>query len=114
MSAENSNPRTPDVNSLFQGGNWVSRKIVDLIGYLTPKCTEMTRLLSMEMDYPVPLLTRIRMHAHFLSCCYCKRYRDNLHYLRKSLRSLPENLIEISNKTLSLEAKKRMKSALHG
>jgi hypothetical protein len=113
MPAEQPNPRTTDDDSLFQGGNWFSRKMVDLIGRLTPKCTEMTRLLSMEMDRPMPRLTRLKIRAHFLTCCYCKRYRDNLHYIRRLVRSIPAHLGE-SGSALSTEAKSRMKQALGG
>jgi hypothetical protein len=112
MSAEELNPRTSEDYSLFQGRTWLSRKIVVLIGDVTPKCIEMTRLISMQMDQPLPIATRLKMRLHYLSCCYCKSYFDNLRYTRKLLRLFPEKLDEISPMSLSLETKDRIKRAL--
>jgi hypothetical protein len=112
MPAENPNPRTPDDDSLFQGGNWFSRRMEALITNLTPKCTEMTHLLSEEMDHPLPWLTRVRMRVHFLMCCYCRRYKENLHYLRKVLRSRSGFVDDSPGEALPPEAKERLKQAL--
>jgi hypothetical protein len=106
------NPRTPDDDSLFQGGNWFSRKMVHLIDQLTPKCTEMTHLISEEMDHPLPFFTRLKMRVHYLMCCYCERYKNNLHYMRSAFRSLHEHVDELSTAALSAETKERLKQTL--
>jgi hypothetical protein len=106
------NPRTPDDDSVFQGKNWLSRKIVIFFGDWTPKCNEMTHLISEEMDHSLPGHVRFKMHVHYLICCYCKRYRDNLRYIRFLLRRIQEHLDEVSGLTLGPDEKERIKQAL--
>jgi hypothetical protein len=113
MPAENPNPRTPDDDSLFQGRNWFSKWIIAFINSWTPRCQEMTHLISEGMDHPPSLLTRIRMRAHFLTCCYCERYEKNLRFLRKVMRLSPWQTDDDSDQRLPPEAKERMKRALH-
>jgi hypothetical protein len=35
-----------------------------------------------EMDHSLPWFTRFKTRGHYLICCYCRRYKANLHYLR--------------------------------
>ncbi|HEY0790910.1 MAG TPA: hypothetical protein VGD78_07580 [Chthoniobacterales bacterium] len=72
----------------------------------------MRRLISEEMDHPLPPFTRLKMRAHYLFCCYCKYYKINLHYIRFALRHVHEHLNETSGTGLAPESKQRMKQAL--
>ena len=112
MPAEDPNPRTPDDDSLIQGKNWFTNKIVNLIVQLTFKCDEVTHLLSEEMDHPLPWFTRFKMRVHFLVCCYCERYKENLQYLRKFSHSFPLMAHDASGEDLPPEAKVRLKQVL--
>ncbi len=112
MPLDDPNPRTPDDDSLIQGGNWFSRRIEDFICRVTPSCTEMTHLLSEEMDHPLPWFTRFKMRVHFLMCCYCWRYKEGLHYLRKVFRSSPLSVEALASEQLSPETKERLKQNL--
>lgn len=112
MPEEDPNPRTPDDDSLIQGKNPVTQKVAEVIFRNTPTCAQMTRLISKELDHPLPLATRLRMRIHFLACCYCERYKRNLRFLRFFLLSSSKHLDEISNETLSPEAKERLKTSL--
>jgi hypothetical protein len=106
------NPRPDDDDSLFQGKNWVSQIIVRMISDWTPKCTEMTHLISGEMDHPLPWFVRFKMRVHYLMCCYCERYRDNLHYMRSLMQRLQDRVNEVATLSLSFEEKERMKRVL--
>jgi hypothetical protein len=106
------NPRRDDDDSLFQRKNWFSDKIVDFLADWTPKCTEMTHLISEEMDHSLPWRIRFKMRAHYLMCCYCENYKNNLYYIRSLLQHLQDHLSELSVPTLSLEEKERMKRVL--
>ncbi len=112
MPLEYSNPRTPDDDSLIKGGNWFSKRLESFICRVTPSCTEMTHLLSEEMDHTLPFFTRFKMRVHFLTCCYCKRYMENLHYIRKLFRASASNSDKISSEQLSPETKARLKQTL--
>ena len=112
MPLEDPNPRTPDDDSLIKGGNWFSKRIENFISQATPSCTEMTHLLSEEMDHPLPWFTRFKMRVHFLMCCYCRRYMENLHYIRKLFRTAASHSDNISSEQLSPETKARLKQTL--
>jgi hypothetical protein len=113
MPEEDPNPRTPDDDSLFQGKTWLSRKMIAFINGWTPRCEEVTHLISAEMDHPLRLLTRLKMRAHYLTCCYCERYEKNLRFLRSVIQSLPWEKDDASVGQLTPEAKERLKRALH-
>ncbi len=114
MSINDNNPRPPDDDSFFKGDSWFSGKIVLLLASLTPSCQTVIHLLSEEMDRPLPWLTRVRLRIHFLFCCYCERYNNQLHFLRKVLRHSDLADALGSGPALSLEAKLKLKRHLHG
>jgi hypothetical protein len=114
MPSEEPNPRTPDDDSLIKGGNWFSKRMENVICRVTPSCTEMTHLLSREMDQPLPWFTRLQMRIHFLMCCYCRRYMESLRYLRRIFRSPESGIDQLSSERLSPEAKERLKETLRG
>lgn len=112
MPEPQSNPRPADDDSLIQGRNWYSKKILSLIAILTPKCTEVTRLLSHGLDHRLPLLTRLRIRIHFVICTYCARYAAHLHLLRKLASELDDHAHEIDGPNLPPEAHEQIRQAL--
>ena len=72
----------------------------------------MIRILSLGMDKELPLLTRMKLRIHFLMCSFCQRYMEQLKYMRHVAREFPEKIGEISDATLPITAKERMKAAL--
>jgi hypothetical protein len=85
---------------------------VTFIAEHTPKCHDMTRLISESMERKLPLRTRFAMRVHYLICVWCARYRDQLGFLRKALHSSCERGVEHMDEELRPEAKKRIKEAL--
>src|SRR6266581_3924510 len=107
------NPRPPDDTSVVQEHrNWFQLQIVLLICRFTPTCPEVIRILSLGMDKPLPLTTRMKLRIHFLMCSFCQRYMKQLKYMRHVAREFPEKIGEVSDATLSLNAKERIKAAL--
>lgn len=92
--------------------NWWKEKLVTYIAEHTPKCHDMTRLISQSMDGPLPLRTRIAMRMHYLICVWCRRYRDQLGFLREAVKSCPEQGEEKMPGNLTSEARERLKAAL--
>ena len=86
--------------------------LVKFIGKHTPKCREMVRILSQSMDEPMPLLMRIKKRLHFLICCWCERYEEQLRYIHETVRQFPEHGDEASNIPFPPEAKERIKRKL--
>jgi hypothetical protein len=64
------------------------------------------------MEKELPLLTRAKLRVHFLMCSFCQRYMEQLKYMRHVAREFPEKIGEISDATLPITAKERMKAAL--
>jgi len=112
MKTEPYNPSPIGNPSVLARRNWWQTKLVILIGKHTPKCNEMVRILSKSMDKPLPLSMRIKKRFHFLICCWCQRYEEQLHYLRDVSRSFPEHADEGVDTSLSPAAKDRWKNAL--
>ena len=108
------NPSPIGNPSVLARRNWFQIRLVIFIGKHTPKCREMVRLLSKSMDEPMPLVMRLKKRLHFLICCWCQRYEEQLHYLRETARKFPEHADEASNVPVSTEMKQRWKNAVRG
>ncbi len=83
-----------------------------LICRFTPTCPEVIRILSLGMDRPLPLTTRIKLRIHYLMCSFCERYAKQLTYMRTVAREFPKKIGEVSDAKLPAEAKQRLKEAL--
>ena len=105
MAAEPYNP------SVLARRNWFQTKLVIFIGKHTPKCREMVRILSKSMDEPMPLIMRIKKRLHFLICCWCQRYEEQLRYLRKTAGEYPDH-VPPSSGNVPADLKERWKEAL--
>src|SRR5204862_6129969 len=92
--------------------NWFQLQTVLLICRFTPTCPEVIRILSLGMDKALSLLTRMKLRIHFLMCSFCQRYMKQLKYMRQVAREFPEKIGDVSDETLSLNAKERIKAAL--
>lgn len=112
MPDEPYNPSPMGNPSVLARRNWWQTMLVKFIGKHTPKCTEMVRILSRSMDEPLPLTMRIKKRLHFLICCWCQRYEEQLRYMRHTARQFPEPADEASDAAFSTEARERMKRKL--
>lgn len=92
--------------------NWLTKRIVGVLARVTPRCHDMTRLISQSQDSPLPLGTRMKMRLHYWICAWCKRYCDQIHFVRKALHICPEEPVPPSGPALRVEAKERLRQAL--
>ena len=97
MPDEPYNPSPIGNPSVLARRNWWQTMLVKFIGKHTPKCREMVRILSQSMDEPMPLMMRIKKRLHFLICCWCQRYEEQLRYIRETARQFPEHADEASD-----------------
>src|SRR5262249_59096433 len=109
MPEEPYNPSPIGNPSVLARRNWWQTKLVIFIGKHTPKCREMVRILSKSLDEPMPLAMRIKKRIHYLICCWCQRYEEQLLYIRKTARAFAEHADESSNAIVPAEAKERWK-----
>ena len=92
--------------------SWLQLQIVLFICRFTPTCPEVVRILSLGMDNKLSLMMRIKLRIHYLMCSFCERYMKQLKYIRQVSHEFPEKIGEVSDATLSADAKQRMKAAL--
>lgn len=92
--------------------SWFYKIHVALICAVTPRCHEMTRLISAGHEKPHSLITNLRMRWHYGICIWCKRYHDQLGLLGKLSRLFAEESCEHGANQFSDDAKARMKEAL--
>ena len=106
------NPSPIGNPSVLARRNWWQTMLVKFIGKHTPKCREMVRVLSQSMDEPMPWAMRIKKRLHFLICCWCQRYEEQLVYIRRTARQFPEHADEASDGEFSSDARDRIKRKL--
>ena len=97
---------------MIEPTNWWKTKLVMFIARHTPKCHDITRLISESMDHPLPWRTRLAMRVHYFICVWCERYRDQLTLLGKAVKNSPEQNGEGGPPTLSPRVRARLKSSL--
>src|SRR5437764_15373084 len=112
MAAQSYNPSPMGSPSFITGRNWWQTALVKLIGKHTPKCREMVRILSQSMDEPMPLMMRIKKRIHFLICCWCQRYEEQLRYIRRTASRFPEHADKASDASLPPQATERIKAKI--
>ncbi len=91
--------------------NSLGYRIVMWIAEHTPKCHDMTRLISQERDGPLPWRVRVQMWFHYRICLWCRRYRDQVEFLGKALGKCHEHP-QGEELALRDEARNRLKKAL--
>ncbi len=64
------------------------------------------------MDKELSLMMRMKLRIHYLMCSFCERYMKQLKYIRQVSCEFPEKIGEVSDASLSTDAKERMKAAL--
>jgi hypothetical protein len=85
---------------------------VQVVANITPHCHDITRLLSQSMEQRLSLRTRLLIPLHFLICVWCKRYGEQLRFLRKYSSGFPQNGCERGRESLSAGARERLKRVL--
>src|SRR5882724_9859581 len=107
------NPRPADDTSVVQEHrNWLQLQMVLLICRFTPTCPEVVRILSLGMDKQLSLMMRMKLRIHYLMCSFCQRYMKQLKYIREVSREFPDKIGEVSDASLSADAKEQIKAAL--
>jgi hypothetical protein len=92
--------------------NRLTTAIVKYLARVTPRCHDMTRLISKSQDELLPLGTRIKMQLHYVICVWCERYRDQLGFMKKALHRCDKKAPEPPKEGLSTSAKDRLKETL--
>jgi hypothetical protein len=92
--------------------NWLTKNIVTFLARVTPRCHDMTRLISQSQDTTLPPGTRMKMRLHYWVCEWCTRYRNQVRFMRKALHVCDEPPPGSHSPTLSSGAKDRLRQSL--
>ena len=77
-----------------------------------PTCRQASRLQSEGLDRRLSLPKRLGLRLHLLACRWCRRYGNQIRFLRQALRERPEDVTGAAPGTLSAEARERLQRAL--
>ncbi len=83
-----------------------------LLRALSPNCKHATRLQSEALDHKLPFLQRVGLRIHLLICKWCRRYGEQLRFLRKAAHEHPDEQIKPAHQNLSVSARERIKQKL--
>jgi hypothetical protein len=90
--------------------NSVNQIWVAIVCVATPRCHEMTRLISQERERPHDPITGLRIKLHYKVCVWCERYRDQVGLISELSKNFPETAPPCYK--LGEDAKKRIDEAL--
>lgn len=95
--------------------NWFANILKTLargIRDLSPSCKQVVRLQSAALDRKLPPHQRLGLRIHLLLCKWCRRYGKQITFLRSATRQHGHEDQLLPPRTLSLEARERIKQRL--
>src|SRR5260370_42623217 len=95
--------------------NWLSklsRGLTRGVTLISPSCKEATRLQSKGMDRKLSLFERVGLRLHLLFCKWCRRYGNQLKFLRSAAHQCEEHENPQPPQRLSSDARERIKQKL--
>lgn len=93
---------------MIEPTNRLKAAYMRLVERLTPRCHDITRLLSEAQDRPLSLRVRLLIRWHYSVCVWCERYADHLALLRTLLRKFPEDGCRHAHVSLHADARRRL------
>jgi hypothetical protein len=75
-------------------------------------CRQVTRLVSQSMDGRLSWYQRLGMRFHLLYCVWCRRYKTQIHLLRKASHQLGAEPKDETAEKLSTEARRQIRERM--
>src|ERR1041384_3569390 len=88
------------------------KALARVVSKLSPCCKQASRLQSEAMDRPLSFFERFGLQIHLLLCRWCRRYGQQLRFLRKAAHQCANHDQSESAHKLSPEARERIKQKL--
>ena len=91
--------------------NWIAnlkRAFAHALGAVFQDCKHATRLQSEALDHRLTPLQRIGLRCHLALCKWCRRYGEQIRFLRVAARKYGEDPVDPGTGGLSAEARKRI------
>ena len=92
------------------------RRIKEIVRLLTLPCADVARLVSDSLDRPLTRGQRAAVRLHLLYCLACRRYRNQVLFLRRAMARLREGLQGPAPAPVAMppEVRERIRRALGG
>ncbi len=87
----------------------LSKSLTRGAAVISPSCKEATRLQSESMDRKLSVWEQVGLRLHLLLCKWCRRYRQQLGFLRTAAHQCDEHQVTKRPEGLSTEARERIK-----
>jgi hypothetical protein len=97
-------------------GEKIKQSVVFWLARRLPNCKDVSLVMSQSLDRKLSWRESIEMKLHAAICVWCKRYLEQLHWMRSSVRSKrsgDEQPASVAAGGLNSEAKERMKRLLN-
>jgi hypothetical protein len=88
------------------------RHLAGALGNLSLRCQQATRLQSEAMDRRLSFFQKLGLRLHLFLCKWCRRYGEQLKFLRSAARESEEHESRQEPERLSPEARQRIKQRL--
>ena len=95
--------------------NWLSNlttSVARIAGVISPSCKQASRLQSEAMDRRLSFFERLGLRIHLLLCAWCRRYGEQLKFLRSAAHQCESHEQAEAAQKLSPEARERIKQKL--
>ena len=72
--------------------NWLAnmrKTLARVMAALSPSCRQASRLQSEALDFNLPFLQRVGLRIHLLLCKWCRRYGEQIRFLREAAQFVP-------------------------
>lgn len=88
------------------------RNLAGALGLLSPTCRQATRLQSEARDRRLSFFEKLGLRLHLFLCKWCRRYGEQLEFLRSAARECEQAESRQSPQGLPPEARERIKEKL--
>lgn len=88
------------------------KRVVTALRTLSPNCREASRLQSEALDHSLSRGQRLGLRLHLLLCKWCRRYGNQVRFLRQAVHEHPDEVNNATPQSLSPEARERLKQSL--
>ncbi len=88
------------------------KRVVAALSTLSPNCREASRLQSEALDHSLSRGQRVGLRLHLLLCHWCRRYGNQIRFLRQAVHQHPDEANDATSQGLSPEARERLKQSL--
>jgi hypothetical protein len=92
----------------MKGYRWLDRRYKAGYNAIFFSCEDMMKLSSTSMDRKLTLRQRVTRKIHLFLCTWCRRYEQQLKFLRCNIQHFKEEFPEQGETSLSPEAHNRI------